>query len=307
MNKSSVIIFVIIIFVAQRSDASFLSKIRKMADVNPQVNETHQIIPSPAPIAEKELNQNGINNNNMTLPEESHGKDKNIKDGNEEEVTNEKCEASSISRCRVEGKMTACVKRYETGSQDLMILIQNDGETVLNVSVIVPASVEVSTKLVVIPQHQAKKINASTTVGKAQKITLNTNPGGCVLNTGVIVSEGNFFQRIPSYANLVTPTYGAYFIILVALVVGGTWGCCMLRKKRRRGTGEVPYQELEMALPESASAVNVDAAEGWDEGWDEDWDQERAVKSPGHVGNLSANGLTSRSTNRDGWENDWDD
>jgi hypothetical protein len=64
-----------------------------------------------------------------------------------------------------------------------------------------------------------------------------------------------------------------------------------------------------MGLPESASADNLEAAEGWDEGWDDDWDEDKAVKSPGgrHIGSISSSGLTARSANRDGWDNSWDD
>ncbi|KAA8517639.1 hypothetical protein F0562_015119 [Nyssa sinensis] len=82
------------------------------------------------------------------------------------------------------------------------------------------------------------------------------------------------------------------------IVLNAGNGDCVLHmgsafRKRGRQVG-VPYQELEMGLPESASAVNVDTAEGWDQGWDED----NAVKLPGgrHVGNISANGLTSGSS-----------
>lgn len=63
-----------------------------------------------------------------------------------------------------------------------------------------------------------------------------------------------------------------------------------------------------MGMQESVATVNVDTADGWDQGWDDDWDEEKAVKSAvPHAGNVSANGLTSRSSNREGWENDWDD
>ena len=119
------------------------------------------------------------------------------------------------------------------------------------------------------------------------------------------IPEENFILRLPSYDKLLTPVNGAYFLILMVLVFGGTWVCCACRKKHRN---EVPYQELEMALPESASATNVESAEGWDQDWDDDWDVNVAVKSPAALaGSISANGLTSRSSNKDGWENNWDD
>ncbi|KAF2287982.1 hypothetical protein GH714_003714 [Hevea brasiliensis] len=55
-----------------------------------------------------------------------------------------------------------------------------------------------------------------------------------------------------------------------------TW--CLLRKRKQQNG--IPYQELEMGLPESSFVNNVETAEGWDEGWDDEWDGENAVKSP---------------------------
>lgn len=143
-------------------------------------------------------------------------------------------------------------------------------------------------------------------MGKSNKIVLKAGNGECVLQMG---SEGNFFLRFPSYEKVVTPINGAYFLIVTVLIFGGTWACCLVRKRKQRSGGGVPYQELEMALPESASATDVVTAEGWDQGWDDDWDGDNAVKSPGGhlVGSISANGLTARSSNKDGWEHNWDD
>ena len=150
------------------------------------------------------------------------------------------------------------------------------------------------------------QINVSLTNDKGSKLILNAGNGECVLHMDP-PGERNFVVHFPSYDKLVTPVNGAYFLIFTVLVLGGTWACCKFRKKSHHGG--VPYQELEMSMPESVSAINVESAEGWDQGWDDDWDEENAVKSPGgrHVGSISANGLTSRSSNRDGWENDWND
>lgn len=151
------------------------------------------------------------------------------------------------------------------------------------------------------------QINVPLTNDKNYKIILHTGHGECVLPV-TPPGEGNSIFILPSYDKLLTPVNGAYFLILTVLVFGGTWACCKFRKKSPHGG--VPYQELEMGLPEeSVPAINVETAEGWDEGWDDDWDEDNAVKSPGgrHVGSISANGLTSRSSNKDGWENDWND
>lgn len=146
--------------------------------------------------------------------------------------------------------------------------------------------------------------------GVSTTVILNAGNGECVLYLGSPISEGNQFLRLPSYDKLVTPINGAYFLIFTVVVFGGTWGCFKLRKGRQQGGGGVAYQELEMGMGEYVSAIDVETTtEGWDQGWDDDWDDGKAVKSPGgsHIGSISAKGLTSRSSNKDGWENDLND
>ncbi|KAF8397041.1 hypothetical protein HHK36_018679 [Tetracentron sinense] len=191
-----------------------------------------------------------------------------------------------------------------TRSHELFLVVQNEGEITLIVNVMAPPSVNFTIKKIIILEHQAEKINFSM-ISENATIVLNAGNVDCELDVRLPVSEGNFFNWLP-YATRVTPIYGAYFLFLTAMIVGVTWACCKLGKRERRGDGGVQYQELEMGFPESVSANNVDTANGWDEGWDDDWDEENAVKSPGgyHVGNVSANGLTSRPSNKDGWEND---
>ena len=153
------------------------------------------------------------------------------------------------------------------------------------------------------------QIPTSFSKGKgAANIVLSSGPNKCVLHLTSAVSEANYYLHFPSYDKLVTPVNGAYLLIFTVLIFGGMWTCIKFSRRRRQGGG-IPYQELEMGLPESVSAADVETAEGWDQGWDDDWDEDNAVKSPGgrHVGSISANGLTSRSPNKDGWEDNWDD
>ncbi|KAM0991733.1 hypothetical protein ACFX2I_010057 [Malus domestica] len=122
-----------------------------------------------------------------------------------------------------------------------------------------------ASKVLEILKHLNRKVNISIDPGKSTNITLNTGTGEL-------------------------------------LTFGGTWACCLIRKGKERTGGGVPYQELEMGLPESVPATAVETAEGWDEGWDDDWDGENAVKTPGdRLGSISVNGLTSRAANKDGW------
>ena len=139
-------------------------------------------------------------------------------------------------------------------------------------------------------------------VGQSTEVILNAKNGGCVLHLDPPESQANFFVNLPSFDKLITPINGAYFLIITVVVFGGTLSCCMCRKGRLE-VG-IAYQELEMAMPETG----VETAGGWNNSWDDSWDEENAIKSPAarHSASVLASGLTSRTPNKDGWENDWD-
>ncbi|XP_062003840.1 uncharacterized protein LOC133721286 isoform X1 [Rosa rugosa] len=233
-------------------------------------------------------------------PEIEKTKNKSDNVTNTPNVKKESCDGV-IKTCSTTD-MIACIKSFNRESTEAVILVQNVRDSALNGSL----SAE-DTRDLVILKHEYKKIKLN--MGKSNKIVLKGGNGECVLQMDPFVSEGNLFMRFPSYEKLVTPINGAYFLIVTVLIFGGMWVCCLVRRRKQRTGGGVPYQELEMALPESASATDVVTAEGWDQGWDDDWDGDNAVKSPGGhlVGSISANGLTARSLNKDGWENNWDD
>ncbi|KAK3212775.1 hypothetical protein Dsin_017481 [Dipteronia sinensis] len=239
----------------------------------------------------------------------SHGdgtKEKNNGDNNSSDLGVDETCMGLTNRCTIK-MLVACIKSFDEGSGNLSVLVQNEGEKTLRVKLTIPSAVENPTKQLTVSEHRTQMINISLAVGESPKVRLNTENGKCLLHMAPLESEENAFLHLPSYDKLVTPINGAYFLILSVLIFGGTWACCKFRK--RKWHDGVPYQELEMGLPDTASAATVESAEGWDQGWDDDWDEENSVKSPGapHVGNISANGLTSRSSNKDGWENDWDD
>ncbi|KAL2479354.1 hypothetical protein Adt_32320 [Abeliophyllum distichum] len=219
---------------------------------------------------------------------------------------NDSCEGSPRS-CRDRG-MLACIVTSKNGFKELFILVQNEGESNLTVNINFPNSVKSGLPAFEVPKHQTEKIDISSTAGKSSRIILSSGNGNCVLALHSSVPVENFLRQFSFYSRQVTPIYVAYFFFLLALLCGGTWACCKLKK--RSGHDGIPYQELEMGLPESTSAVNVETAEGWDQDWDDDdWDDDSAVKSPGghNIRSISANGLTSRPSKKDGWDNDWDD
>ncbi|KAL7583064.1 uncharacterized protein LOC111898209 isoform X1 [Lactuca sativa] len=159
------------------------------------------------------------------------------------------------------------------------------------------------------PATSPKDINTTPATSSKDIDTPATSPKDIPPpeSVDVPISQNNLLDQLTFYSKQVTPMHGAYVAFLLALVVGGSWALCSFRK--RRNDGGIPYQELEMGLPESSNAVNVDTVEGWDQDWDDDdWDEDKAIRSPGGgvtPKTISSNGLTSRK--KDGWDADWDD
>uniref|UniRef100_A0A6M2EFA4 DUF7356 domain-containing protein n=1 Tax=Populus davidiana TaxID=266767 RepID=A0A6M2EFA4_9ROSI len=220
----------------------------------------------------------------------------------ESEAGGENCTTVGGRRCTDLKSLTACILGFDNGSHWWTVLIQNSGEHNLSVDVLAPNPND--NFLVEIAKHQTKTINL--TVGQRTEMILNAKNGDCVLHLDPLESQANFFMNLPSYDQLITPINGAYFLIITVVVFGGTLACCMCRKGRPEA--RIAYQELEMAMPESGVANDFETAGGWDKVWDDNWDEENAIKSPAarHSASVSANGLTSRTPNKDGWENDWD-
>ncbi|PON60540.1 hypothetical protein PanWU01x14_151520 [Parasponia andersonii] len=215
-------------------------------------------------------------------------------------VTDETCDGLNPS-CNIQKDLIACIKSFDDGSK---VIVQNKGESNLKANL----SVENSLLGLEIPKKQSKLIPLQLANRKHADVLLSSGNKKCSLPLSSVSSEANYYLRFPSYDKLVTPVNGAYLLIFTVVIFGGMWTCIKFSRRRRQGGG-IPYQELEMGLPESVSAADVETAEGWDQGWDDDWDEDNAVKSPGgrHVASISANGLTSRSPNKDGWEDNWDD
>lgn len=267
-------------------------------------------------ISDKINGERGVVGLNSTRGNEKESRDEKRDDGTknvseekdhrkpdlESEAGGENCTTVGGRRCTDLKSLTACILGFDNGSHWWTVLIQNSGERTLSVDVLAPNLIDNS--LVEIAKHQTKTINL--TVGQSTEVILNAKNGDCVLHLDPLESQANFFLNLPSYDQLITPINGAYFLIITVVVFGGTLACCMCRKGRLE-VG-IAYQELEMAMPESGVANDFETAGGWDKVWDDNWDEENAIKSPAarHSASVSANGLTSRTPNKDGWENDWD-
>ncbi|XP_062073111.1 uncharacterized protein LOC133777490 isoform X2 [Humulus lupulus] len=253
--------------------------------------------------ATKENNSNpkGINEAGKQHPNPSPRTGETVKENKSDpgSLTDETCDGLN-PRCNIQNDLTACIK--SSNRSKIVVLLQNNAEENLKATV---SAGNIHEELE-IPKKRSKLLSMSLT-GNGVDVVLPDGKGKCVPHLSIPVSEANF-MRFPSYDQLVTPVNGVYLVIFTVLIFGGMWACIKFSRRRRQGGG-IPYQELEMGLPESVSAADVETAEVWDQGWDDDWDENNAVKSPGglHVGSISANGLTSRSPIKDGWEDDWDD
>ncbi|KAK1265392.1 hypothetical protein QJS04_geneDACA017005 [Acorus gramineus] len=199
------------------------------------------------------------------------------------------------------GSLVACVQNGE-------LLIQNKGKDVLDVNIAEVASQNTTVKCQV-AGHQAKKMPIKSDISALKKIVLTTKNENCTIT----VSSPTWIDRIPNYATMhMTPIYGAYAIFLIIMVGGGTWACCKFKRRCRRADCGVPYQELEMGMPQPTSTHNGTAtSDNWDQGWDDDWEDDNkpagGALDKRHAGSVSANGLASRSTSKEGWDDDWDD
>lgn len=149
------------------------------------------------------------------------------------------------------------------------------------------------------------QVNVSFNIHLNPQIVIDAGHEKCPLQPGMLVSAGSILQNLPY---TVTPAYGAYALLLTTVIAGGVWACCKFGKRTRRSGDGVPYRELEMGIPQSSTAINVDTMDGWDQGWDDDWD-DRPIEnsSDRQIRTLSENGLSSRSGKKEKWDKDWDD
>lgn len=188
--------------------------------------------------------------------------------------------------------MTACFFPAKKGHEESFLLVHNNGENPLMLKVNVsPANKTYEN--IQIPRHDVKQINISSTIGaNSSTIMLDAGTGNCTIEIGRSVWQG-YFNLPYSYTTYVTPMNGAYLLGVTALLIGGIFICCKLRKQDRHLDG-VAYQELEMGKPELQSSIKLETnAEGWNESWDDDWDEEEAVNPPGgkNISRKLANGF----------------
>lgn len=155
--------------------------------------------------------------------------------------------------------------------------------------------------------HIQFQVNISD-VPRSSMIILDAGNGKCIIHVGSVTKNGSIFKQISSYVTHLNLVSGSFLLFSIVFIIGGVWACCKMGTKERHADG-VLYQELELAEHDSSPTNDLEAAEGWDQGWDDDWDDSKPVdKSSSHTkANGSSNGINTRTSDRDGWGNDWND
>ncbi|XAR66032.1 hypothetical protein NMG60_11012078 [Bertholletia excelsa] len=285
LRKVIFVAVLLILLVRGESKASMFRTFMRFVDGGSHRRKT-EMSPSPSPLP---IISNSFGNDQAPG---ASPKEKLIR------FTDERCVKSSSNWCEFLKNVTACMPYAGNGAQGTFLIIQNDEENLVRVNAsILPSKIAFDD--IKLPKHRAIKINISAYLGGIQSVVIEAGNESCKTDSHP--------YEIPTYATIVKPMHGVSFLAVTILIIGGAWAYFKLRKGERHLDG-VPYQELEMGNPKSLAAANVETADGWDQKWGDDWDEERAVKSPSgkHV-RRQANGLPSRSSSNDEWENNWDD
>ncbi|EEF41589.1 conserved hypothetical protein [Ricinus communis] len=189
-------------------------------------------------------------------------------------------------------------------SKGLFLLVQNDGEEPLKVNVVI-SDINITFPEIQVSRQQSRKIKILAYVEGSPSIILNAGYGKCIIPIG---SEGRYSQFYKQYVIYLSPIHGVYLLFFTILIAGGAWACCKIGKNEQHTDG-IRYQELEMEQPPSHSTNDEEMAGGWNQDWDDEWGEEHEVKPPnGHqTENVSGNGHNSKTSDTNGWGNDWDD
>lgn len=223
-------------------------------------------------------------------------------------VESEKVDKCTGTHFKCTFPLDGCTMPSEKDHGVLFLYLRNTGENSMNLTVSVAPSTEIGMQG--LPKSGAGQLRDSINAKDIPKIFIKTGGQTCS-PFSKSAPTSDLFKQFQSYTARMTPIYGAYAFFLTALIAGGAWACCSFARRRRRRDSGVPYQQLEMGGIQSQHTVLADTtvdntADGWGQGWDDDWDDEEAVTRPQESGNPSTNGVGSKSTNKDGWD-DWDD
>lgn len=265
----------------------------------------------------KELKGKGSGDEKQKLGDGAESKDVgNEEDGDSSksernEGRGEECDSSNM--CKVEKKFVACLRVPGDESPDLLLLIQNKGESSLSVTISAPDSVRLAEKEVQIQEKEVKEHIKVTVLnvdgGTDSLITLTAGNDKCSLDFRDLIAHSSQkeFDNTPKslFISSLTKRPAVALIFLGSLLIlVSAWICISFRRRCFSANGS-KYQKLDTELPVSSVAKSeLDTNDGWDENWGDSWDDEEAPKTPSMpvTPNLSSKGLASRRLNKDGWK-----
>ncbi|OMO63721.1 hypothetical protein CCACVL1_22333 [Corchorus capsularis] len=224
--------------------------------------------------------------------------------------SNQGCWLLSKKTCRNES-LAACIDPSTIASEELLVLVKNDGEGLLEVNVSIShAEHIIQDKKINITGHQVEEVKLAAYHKGNSSILVDAGNLGCSIYIEPTASRG-VFDYLALRSHIIPPN-GIFLLFVTSLIFGTTWACYKLGKRVVQQGDGISYQQLEMGQgpdspsvkePDSPSVNNVEAAEGWERDWDGDWDELKSKAAKGS----SVNGLTARTSKRDDQENNWDD
>ncbi|CAN1778569.1 hypothetical protein LINPERHAP1_LOCUS14427 [Linum perenne] len=237
--------------------------------------------------------------------------------GKKEISNGEECDPSN--KCLIEdSKLVACIRvpgNVESpDAPDLSLLIQNNGEVPVSVTILSPDFVHLEKNSIQLQSKEKRKVKASINgKGRESSIILKTGTASsCSLDIRDLIDHNSGDNIKDSRGSTYTisnlPLLLACFAG-ISMAVASARGLWITISKRRKlsNTSSSNYQRLDMDLPVSgAGKKTTQSDDGWDNSWGDGWDDDEMPMTPNSMAvtpSLSSKGLASRSRlGKDGWK-----
>ncbi|CAN1300310.1 hypothetical protein LINPERPRIM_LOCUS24539, partial [Linum perenne] len=235
-------------------------------------------------------------------------------EGKKEISNGEECDPSN--KCLIEdSKLVACIRVPGNDAPDLSLLIQNNGEVPVSVTILSSDFVHLEKNSIQLQQKEKRKVKVSINgKGRGSSIVLKTGTSSsCSLDIRDLIDHNSGDNIKDSRGSTYTisnlPLLLACFAG-ISMVVASARGLWITISKRRKlsNTSSSNYQRLDMDLPVSgAGKKTTQSDDGWDNSWGDGWDDDEEMpmtpNSMAVTPSLSSKGLASRSRlGKDGWK-----
>lgn len=243
----------------------------------------------------------------------SKDKDSVLPSTSKENVRGEECDSSNKCTDDVNA-LIACLRVPGNESPELSLLIQNKGNSSINVKITAPNFVHLEKTTIQLQEKEGTEVKVSIRGGKTDKlIVLNAGNGDCSLDFRDLVAHNPVKEADSTsqftYINLFRRTPFLGFIFLAALLaIASILVCVSFQRKRFQSTGvNSKYQKLDIELPVSGptqTGTDLKDESGWEDSWSDNWDDVEAPMTPSMpvTPSLSSKGFNSRRVSKEGWK-----